>query len=130
MPRPTVFTNDVLQKLEHAFSVDSTDEEACFYADISPASLYNYQAKNPKFLERKEALKQNPVLKARLTVVKAIETDPRMAFRYLERKRKGEFGMEQQPISNPERVDVWGNEDAVAAITDFEQQLKELIRRG
>jgi hypothetical protein len=45
-----------------------TDLEACLYADIHPASLYNYQNANPDYIERKEALKKNPFMKARMTI--------------------------------------------------------------
>lgn len=90
--RPTVMTQEVLDKLEYAFSIGCTDEEACIYADISPATLYNYQKDNPKFLERKELLKQTPILRARETVVKSLNS-PDMAFRYLERKKKDEFAV-------------------------------------
>lgn len=88
--RPTVFTEEVLKKLEEAFSLGCTDKEACLLANISPASLYNYQNENPEFIERKELLKQDPILKARQTVIKALD-DPEHAEWYLERKRKGEF---------------------------------------
>ncbi len=49
MARPTSFTKETLQKLEEAFAMDCTDEEACFYANIAPASLYNYQKQNKGF---------------------------------------------------------------------------------
>lgn len=89
--RPTVVTPDVLQKLEAAFSYDCTDEEACFQADISPSTLYNYQLANPDFLERKQILKARPVLKARKAIIESFENNPDMALKYLERKRKDEF---------------------------------------
>lgn len=88
---PTVMTEDVLQKLELAFAIDCSDEEACAYADIAESTLYNYQKENPYFLERKHRLKHRPVLKARQTVVKSLD-DPNHAFKYLEKKRKMEFG--------------------------------------
>ena len=73
--RPRAITEDVLQKLEEAFSLGCTDVEACLLADISPSTLYNFQTENPDFLERKATLKSNPVLKARRVVLSAIETD-------------------------------------------------------
>jgi Na+-translocating ferredoxin:NAD+ oxidoreductase RnfC subunit len=91
MARPTSFTKETLQKLEEAFAMDCTDEEACFYANIAPASLYNYQKQNKGFLERKQALKQNPVLKARMEVIKGMKGNPALALKYLERKRSQEF---------------------------------------
>lgn len=90
--RATVMTLEVIEKLEEAFLLGCTDVEACLAANISPATLYNYQEKNPEFVERKEQLKQNPVYKARKTVVNAITKDPRLAMDYLARKAKKEFG--------------------------------------
>ena len=89
--RPTILDDLTLKKLEEAFAYGASDVEACFYADISHQTLYNYQKKHPEFVERKEALKLHPVLLARKTVVKAIETDSDLAFKYLERKQKSEF---------------------------------------
>lgn len=86
--RPTIITEAVLQKLEEAFSLGCTDKEACVLADIAPSTLYNYQEANPEFLERKEQLKEKPILKARKTVVDSLEGDVNSAWKYLERKDK------------------------------------------
>lgn len=91
MGRPTVMTPEVVNKLEEVFALGGTDSEACFYAGISKQTLYNYQEINPDFIDRKEALKERPVLLARQTVVKAMKDDPLTARWYLERKLKGEF---------------------------------------
>lgn len=90
--RPTVFTEDVLQKLEHGFSMGLTDREACLYAGIAPSSLYNYCNTRPDFLERKELLKDQPKIAAKIVVCKAIEEGHLATARwYLERKAKDEF---------------------------------------
>lgn len=89
--RPTIMTQDTINKLETVFALGGTDKEACFFADISHQTLYDYQHKYPEFVERKEALKLTPVLTARTTVVKSL-ADPDRAFRFLERKMRGEFG--------------------------------------
>lgn len=95
--RPTVFSDEVLQKLEQAFSLDCTDEEACIYADIAPSSLYNYQNAHPEFLERKKLLKQKLVLKARTVIANNLnDNDREVAKWYLERKRKDEFSTKQE----------------------------------
>lgn len=49
-----------------------SDREACLYAGISPATLYNYGADNPGFLERKEQLKLSPNMHAKKAIVEAI----------------------------------------------------------
>jgi hypothetical protein len=96
MGRPTVLTKEVVQKLEHAFSIGATDIEACFYAGISRGTLYNYQKENPDFLDRKEMLKERQVFKARMVIVQALQDgDKNMAKWYLERKRKDEFATQQ-----------------------------------
>lgn len=92
--RPTSMTPGVISKLEEVFAIGGTDQEACFYADISHETLYKYQRENPSFTERKEALKLRPVLKARQTIVKGLD-DPKNAQWYVERKLGKEFGMKQ-----------------------------------
>ena len=83
--RPTSMTPEVIRKLEEVFALGGTDKEACFWADISPETLYSYQRTHPEFTERKEALKQQPILKARQTVVRSLN-NPRDAQWFLERK--------------------------------------------
>ena len=90
--RPKVIGNTVLQKLEWAFKLGASDREACNEAGISPQTLYNYQAKNPDFLEQKEAWKSTPVFRARKALVERLESDPHLALKYLEKKLPEEFG--------------------------------------
>lgn len=90
--RPTVMTPEVVNKLEEAFLLGCTDLEACFAAGISKQTLYNYQDANPDFIDRKEQLKENPIYLARTSVVNAMKLDGDLALKYLERKRKDEFG--------------------------------------
>ena len=67
--RPLKIDKTVLQKLEDAFANAFPDDEACLYAGISNQTLYNYQKRNPKFVERKESLKLSPNIVARRTIV-------------------------------------------------------------
>jgi hypothetical protein len=98
--RPTVMTDEVLRKLEEAFALGCTDLEACLYADIAKSTFYDYQIANPEFVERKEKLKETPMLKARGTVVRSLnQTQP--AQWYLERKRKNEFAQRNE-FTGPE----------------------------
>lgn len=94
-PKPgtnTKMTPETIAKLEEAFAWGCTDREACLWADISPALLYKYQDTHPQFVDRKNDLKETPVLLARKTVVKAIQKGDRtVAMQYLERKKKDEF---------------------------------------
>ena len=72
--RPTKMTEEVIQKLESAFIAGCTDLEACCYADISKTALYDYCQKNDEFAERKETLKNQPVMQARFIVQEALTT--------------------------------------------------------
>lgn len=95
--RPTVMTAEVLNKLEYGFMKGLTDVQCCNYADISPATLYNYCNEHPDFLERKEQLKNSPSVKAKLNIVEAIEEgNPELSKWWLERKEKNEFSTKQE----------------------------------
>jgi hypothetical protein len=89
--RPTVMTPEIIRKLEQAFAYGATDKEACFYAGIAPSTLYEYCAEHPEFSERKEGLKDQPVLLARQTVVNGLKNDKNLAMQYLKSKRSREF---------------------------------------
>lgn len=121
--RPTLMTEVTLKKLEEVFAIGGTDQEACFYADISHQTLYNYQHEHPEFIERKEALKERPILKARQTVVKALE-NPRDAQWYLSKKKKLEFGDNLDLTSDGEKLNLGvvilpaKNEDSMGTTTE------------
>lgn len=85
MARPTVMTEQVIDKLRQAFLIGATNDEACGYADISVKTLYNYIEKVPEFLQQIEQWKSEPILKAKRTVVKNLD-DTKNAQWYLERK--------------------------------------------
>jgi hypothetical protein len=108
--RPTVMTPETLAKLEDAFAYGLTDQEACFVANISKDALYDYCNKHPEFSDRKEALKQSPTIRAKRTVVKAIDGgDKETAKWYLERKNKDEFSTKTntQLSSDPDNPVNW-----------------------
>jgi len=89
--RPTVFDAITIQKLEDAFSNDATDLQACFLANISKSSLYNYQKEHPEFLERKNALKAMTAFQAKKNIRdKIIQGDVEKSMWYVERKEKNE----------------------------------------
>lgn len=84
-------TDETIKKLEEAFLMGCSDLEACLFADITHQTLYTYQKNNPKFLERKKLLKENPVMKARKTVLEGVQKDANLAFNYLKAKRSEEY---------------------------------------
>lgn len=103
-------TPAVLEKLQQAFAIDATIEEACFYADINPATYYLWKKAKPEQFEKLERLRNTPILAARQAVVSSftgLTPDVQMALKYLERKRKKEFGTnvditsDGKPIQQP-----------------------------
>ena len=88
-------TPEAINKLEQAFAIDATVEEACFYTGISVPTFYSWKKKNEKLFKGLEALREKPVLKARQTIVNNLDT-PEGARWYIERKRKKEFSTRQE----------------------------------
>ncbi len=88
--RPSVFTEEVVRKIEEVAALDGSVEEMAYYAGIHPDSIYTHFKINKEFSDRIKALRERPVLKARQTIVKALD-DPQNAQWYIARKRKKEF---------------------------------------
>ena len=91
--RPSV-TQATLNALYASFAMGLNDVEACLVAGIHKSTLYRYQNSHPEFLERKSDLKSNPIVKAKTTVYKLLDTDISTAKWYLERKAREEFGQQ------------------------------------
>jgi len=121
--RPSVMTPEVLAKLDHAFSIDCSVIEACSYADISQDAFYDYQSKNPQFAERNRMLRQKPILKARNTIVAALN-QPQHAQWYIARKRKKEFS---ERIENT--TDITIKEEASPEVKKLADLLNGLHRK-
>ena len=103
--RPTVMTPETVKKLEDAFIIGCTDEEACFYANISKPTLYDYIKLHPEFSDRKEALKKSPSFKAKKNIVNALEEgDKETSKWYLERKNKDEFSTKTESVNQSTTV--------------------------
>ena len=89
---PSKMTPETIQKLEMAFANSFTDTEACLYAGIWLSTLYDYCKANPKFSDKKEALKKKPNLKAKQNIIQSMnDWNIQDSKRWLERKSKDEF---------------------------------------
>jgi len=96
MARPTVMTEDVVRKLIEAFKLDVTVEEACLYADISKDTFYRKLNEDEGFSDEIGRARQYATMATRLSIIKALPSDPHLALKYLERKRREEFGLQQK----------------------------------
>jgi hypothetical protein len=95
--RPTKLTPETIKKLEEVFAMDGTVKEACFYAGISTQTYYTFVKNEPEFLDRFNALRESPVLKARKAIFDNLDK-PQCAQWYLSRKRKEEFTDKEEVI--------------------------------
>lgn len=104
--RPSKRTEEIESKLEYAFSIGSTILGACFYAGISEKTFHNWANEDEEFLQRMNALKEKPILKALETVNKDLE-DAQTAKWYLEKKH-AEF-KPKQVVENTGTLGVAGD---------------------
>lgn len=84
-------TDEAIRKIEEVAALDGSVAEMAFYANVHVDTVYAHLKENKEFSDRISALRERPVLLARQTVVKSISSDPDMAMKYLERKRRKEF---------------------------------------
>jgi len=98
MGRPTVMTENTIRKLEEAFIKGLSDREACLYANIGTSTLYDYCNENPEFSERKELLKEQVKMRAKINIAEKINNgDISASMWYLERKGKEDgFNLKQE----------------------------------
>lgn len=92
MARPTKMTPETIDKLRQAYLIGANDKEAYSYAGISHETFYNYIQKHPEFREQIDQWQDEPILKAKTTIVKNLD-DVKNSQWYLERKRKDEFSV-------------------------------------
>ncbi len=121
-------TPDTIQKIESAFIIDATVEEACFYANISTSTYYNWIERHPDLLDRFTALRTQPVLKARQTIVRSLD-DPDHAFNYLKSKRPEEFGNRSkiELAGKMQTEDVTTSEATRAITKKYEEEYRKAI---
>lgn len=68
---------------------------------IAEQTLYNYCKGHKEFLGRKELLKEQPKIKAKMNIVKNINKEDKDTSKwYLERKSKDEFSLKQELDTN------------------------------
>lgn len=110
--------NLVLAKLEEVWALGGSDAEAALFADISASSLSRYLDAHPEVAQRRDALRERPVLLARRALIESFDGHeykatekvkdaegrevekevtrnapkcPDLALKYLERRKKDEF---------------------------------------
>lgn len=94
-----VMTPEVIQKLETAFSIGANQAEACLHADIPESTFSTWKKRKPELAKKLLRLQNKAPLLAKFTLLKGIETDPRLALQYLERVRPLEFSTRVENVN-------------------------------
>jgi hypothetical protein len=106
MARPTKLTKSRVKKLEDAFIIGATIEEACFNANISKQTYYNWTEENPELLDRFKLLRKSPVLRARKTLYEALDNNPMLAYKFLKNRLKKESERELNRDDNVKKINI------------------------
>jgi hypothetical protein len=126
--RPTVMTEEVLHKLEEAFELDCSDEQACFHAGIGTSTLYNYQKKNPEFVERKSLLRTTLTIKAKMAIAKALEDgDVKVSMWILERLEPETYSLKHILKREPNKDEDY-NQKVIFITKEDKEQAYEHIK--
>lgn len=91
--------DEAVKKLEYAFSIGADVSAACFYADISRRTYYNWISSFPDLEERFHNLRECPALRAFETISKNLDNADTAKW-YLERKKKNEFSTKTETDVN------------------------------
>ena len=112
---------DIVRKLEEAFSIDASVEEACYYADISRETYYRWTKENPDLYDKFTRLRNRPILLARQTVVNKLKDSYYNSMDFLKRKKKLEFGDNMDVTSAGDKL-----ENNTVNLTD--EQLRNIAK--
>ena len=122
--RMTKFSEEVVKKLEEAFAVGANVKQACYYANISRESYYNWVKENPALLDRFDDLRERLPLKALQNIAVQIETAANIPLSQwiLERRQSDEYG-EKIKIEHDGELGGFHPEDEEARL-----KLKEILK--
>lgn len=127
--QPTKMTPETLKKLDDAFSFCFSDEEAALYAGITARTLYNFQNKNPKYLQRKQRLRLTPNLAAKTELVKGIKNSIDQARWWADHKMSDEFAIKTkvEHSGKIETEDKTDNKEVIALGQEYSARLRALF---
>src|SRR5437763_224382 len=90
--RPTVMTDEVVRKLEEAFSMDCTVDEAVAYAGIGARTYYDERERNEAFAQKMDRAQQFPFVLAKKTVLNAMKDDDgALALKWLKNRQRDRY---------------------------------------
>ena len=91
-----VMTDNVIRKLDEAFMYGLSDRQACLYAEIPYSTFTSWLEKNEDYRTKKELLKENPKLRAKINVAKSIGNGDLYDSRWLLERTDKDFNPKTQ----------------------------------
>lgn len=88
--RPSLLDENMRRKIDEAAQLGCSIEEIAMWCGVWRSTVYRWMIEEPELKDRIQELQERPIMKARQTIVKALD-NPSDAQWYLERKRKKEF---------------------------------------
>lgn len=89
--------DEAIKKLREIYALDASMKEVAYYIGVSIPTIYNWKKENKELFNELERIREEPVYLARETIVQGLRKDPNLAMKYLEKKRRKEFGNEVSP---------------------------------
>jgi UDP-N-acetylmuramyl tripeptide synthase len=90
--RPSVITEDVVQKLEAALACGYSVNVACYYSGVSRSAFYEHKAMDRAFSDKMRLAEELSTHRARQVILQAIDKgDVKAAMYWLNRKARTEF---------------------------------------
>jgi len=122
--RPTVMTQNTVQKLEEALKEGFSVDMACHVSGISRSTYYDHINSNSSFSYKMELAQDWVTQRAKQVVANAIDSgDLKAAQWWLERKARSEFSNPTAQKPEPTIFDKYGEEQVYA---QMEQAIKAL----
>ena len=119
MSRPTVVTEEVIQKLEKLFRDGSHIYEACGEVKIDPSTYYKRLKEDPDFSNRMDVAQEYTTEIARAVLSRSIKRGDRDSAKWwLERRAKERFSPRSE-LTGADGAPIQGN---TIIFTDFEHE--------
>lgn len=103
--RPSVFTEERVQKLEDLLSQDVTIESACKFVGISESAYYDECNDNPEFKKKMLKAQEYPMIVANRTIAKAIRDGDTISAWKMKQSRDKRYRSEWTKINLQQGID-------------------------
>ena len=118
----TKLSPEIINKFKDAFAIGANIKQACFYAEISEATYYDWVNKYPILSEEFAKMRQRTPLQAKRNIAEAIQNKNLGLSQWIVERQEPDEYCETLKIKDE------GNEEDKKAIKEFHEKLKRNIR--